>query len=155
MNLKQIFFLCFLINICSCNSNIKLEKTTKNKLIGTWELIASKYIQEDSVTVNDPKNEKTIKIINDTHFAFLTHDLNEKNLPDSVKVFIAGGGAYTLNGNQYKESLEYCNFRGWEGNEFDFTVEIRSDTLIQSGIEVVKDLGINRTIVETYKRVSH
>jgi hypothetical protein len=53
----------------------------------------------------------------------------------------------------YTESLDYYIDRKWENNKFDFTVAIRGDTLVQKGIEKVDKLGINRVIVETYKRV--
>lgn len=50
-----------------------------------------------------------IKIINETHFSFLNHDM--KKGKDSTKVFVAGGGRYTLEGDQYNEFLEYCSAR--------------------------------------------
>ena len=93
-----------------------------------------------------------IKIINDSHFAFLRHDLNKGK--DSVKaIYSSGGGRYTLSGNQYTEQLDYCDAREWEGHVFNFTVTIKNDTLIQHGIEKIEKLGIDRVIIERYIRV--
>lgn len=92
-----------------------------------------------------------IKILNDTHFSFLKHDLNKGK--DSTAIFVAGGGTYTLTDNEYTEYLDYCNAREWEGNSFHFTVIIQNDTLIQSGREKVEGTGIDRIIIERYFRV--
>lgn len=92
-----------------------------------------------------------IKIINDDHFSFLTHDLNSPK--DSSHHFDAGGGSYTLTGNQYTEQLDYYSDRNWEGNSFTFTVRIHNDTLIQRGMEKLEKEGINREIIEKYIRV--
>jgi hypothetical protein len=94
-----------------------------------------------------------IKIINPTHFAFLSHDLNGSK-DSSSAAFTAGGGAYTLKEDSiYTEHLEYFIDRQWESNKFEFVVNIANDTLTQKGIEKLEKLGINRVIVEKYKRV--
>ena len=92
-----------------------------------------------------------IKVINQTHFAFLNHDTNKGK--DSLAVFGAGGGRYTLHGNSYKEHLEYCSDRSWEGHQFTFIIQITGDTLVQSGVEKIESEGINRTNIERYVRV--
>jgi hypothetical protein len=117
-------------------------------LIGTWELISATTIQNDSTRIDDLSGKRMIKIINATHFAFLNHDVN-KGI-DSLASFVAGGGTYTLEGDFYTESLEYCNYREWEDNTFEFTMKIKGDTLIQTGIEKIEDLGVDRKIIETY-----
>ena len=91
-----------------------------------------------------------IKIINETHFSFLNHDL--KKGQDRVKIFAAGGGRYTLSDDQYTESLEYCSDREWEGHEFKFTIAIKNDTLTQTGIEKIEAQGISRLNIEKYVR---
>ncbi len=118
---------------------------------GTWKLISGTLIEKgDTTTTLYTGNRSFIKIINATHFAFLEHDL--KKGTDSTASFTAGGGRYTLKGKAYTEHLEYCNARNWEGNTFHFTVEIRNDTLIQSGREVVESAGVDRTNIEKYLR---
>lgn len=59
------------------------------------------------------KGQEMIKIMNESHFAFLRHDLNGGS--DSSKVFVAGGGTYSVKENIYEEYLEYFTLREWEG----------------------------------------
>jgi hypothetical protein len=123
-------------------------------IIGTWKLLTETTIQNGDTTVIDhTKNQEQIKIINETHFSFLGHDLNKGK--DSTKTLVAGGGTYTLLNDKYTENLAYCNYREWEGGRFDFTVSIKNDTLIQQGLEKVNDAKIDRQIVETYVRVKN
>ena len=105
----------------------------------------------DTVVTDYTKNISFLKIINDTHFAFLQHDLNKGK--DSTAVFVSGGGNYSLTDSLYIEHLEYCSARDWEGNDFTFTIAIKDDTLIQSGIEKVESAGVNRVNIEKYIRV--
>ena len=92
-----------------------------------------------------------IKIINASSFAFLKHDLNPPK--DSSNHFDAGGGSYTLTGDQYTEHLDYYSDRNWEGKPFSFTVSLVNDTLVQRGREKVDSAGIDREIIERYVRV--
>jgi hypothetical protein len=108
-------------------------------------------IEKGDTTVTDyTKNTSFIKIINNTHFAFLQHDLNKGK--DSA-VFVSGGGNYSLKDNRYTEHLEYCSARDWEGNDFTFTIALQGDTLTQSGVEEVVSAGVNRLNIEKYIRV--
>ncbi len=121
-------------------------------LIGTWELVASTSTEKDkTVSTFDPKR-KMIKIINPTHFALLNHDISTGS-DSTASPFSAGGGKYTLAGNVYTEYLDYFTDKQWEGNKFEFTVNLLNDTLIQRGVEKVEKLGVDHIIVETYKRV--
>jgi hypothetical protein len=133
-------------------------KTGKNELqntvpiTGTWRLLTGTLIENGDSTVTDyTRNVSFIKIINDTHFAFLQHDLNQGR--DSTAVFVAGGGRYTLTDSLYTEHLEYCSDRAWEGNDFSFTVTVKNDTLVQQGMEQVDEAGVNRLNIEKYVRI--
>lgn len=124
---------------------------SSSPIVGTWELLTGTIIENGDTTITDyTKNARFIKIINDTHFTFLNHDLNKG--ADSTATFVAGGGKYALDKNKYKEKLEYCNYREWEGNDFEFEVKIHSDTLIQKGVERIEDLGVDRLNIEVYVR---
>lgn len=153
----RIFAILLMITMLSCtNKKETLDKKEikddkEISLVGTWELIAATTLQGDSLTLKDLQNKKMIKIINDTHFSFLNHDINKEK--DSLNFYVSGGGNYKLSGNDYTEYLEYCTARGWEGNKFEFKIEIHGDTLIQKGIEEIKDLGVDREITEVYLRL--
>lgn len=123
------------------------------QITGTWQLISGTLIEKGDTTVTDyTKNVSFIKVINDTHFAFLQHDL--KKGKDSSAVFLAGGGSYAISDSLYTEHLEYCTDRAWEGNDFAFTISIKNDTLTQQGIEKVESTGVNRENIEKYVRVN-
>lgn len=146
---------CLLITVVlmSCNTPPAEKAQTDNNLpiLGTWKLISGTLIEKYDTAITDyTKGQKMIKIINDTHFSFLRHDLAKGK--DSA-VYSSGGGSYTLAGDQYIEHLEFCDDRQWEGNSFKFTVKINNDTLIQTGIEKIDSLGINRLNIEKYVRV--
>ena len=137
---------------CSNKTDDQKNKVANAPIMGTWKLISGMTIQNGDTTFTDyTKNQKGIKIINDTHFSFMSHDLVRGK--DSSAVFVSGGGRYTLSGNKYTEYLEFCNYREWEDNKFDFTVAINNDTLIQSGIEKVKDIGVDRITIEKYVKL--
>jgi hypothetical protein len=151
-----LFALTILITIFSCQQNktnlseaTEVTDTTKS-LAGTWQLISSKVITKgDTAVTFAAKDQKMIKMFNDTHFAFFQHDL-KKGSDSTNTVFGAGGGTYSLNGAEYKEHLEYCNARGWENQDFTFTLTIKNDTMVQSGVEKIDSLNVDRIIIEEY-----
>jgi hypothetical protein len=154
--MKQIIpFVAIVTIIASCESAIEAKrlKNAPPPIAGTWKLLSGTLIQKNDTTVTDyTKNQSFIKIINGDHFAFLVHD-NAKGKDSASAVFTAGGGHYTLHDSTYTENLEYCNDRQWEGNSFKFTVTIHDDTLVQKGVEQVKDLGVDRINIERYVRM--
>jgi hypothetical protein len=146
--LKAVFLSVIII---SCNHQTQETESKSVPILGTWKLLTGTLIEKGDTTVTDyTKNLSFIKIINQTHFAFLQHDTRR----DSTN-FSAGGGSYSLKGNNYTENLEYCSSKEWEGHSFNFTINLSGDTLVQSGDEVIEDEGINRTNIEKYVRVKN
>lgn len=147
--LSVIVLTGILLLSCGTRSNIKHDAP----IIGTWKLISGTLIENGDTLVTDYTTKVSfIKIINETHFAFLEHDLNQGK--DSMAVFVAGGGRYSLADSVYTEHLEYCNDRAWEDNDFSFVVTVKDDTLVQKGLEIVEEAGINRLNIERYVRVN-
>jgi hypothetical protein len=150
---QPIGFIVVIVLLLSCNTSTQPEKLEKKQapIEGTWELLSGTTIQKEDTTITDyTKGQKMIKIINATHFAFFRHDLSKGK--DSA-VYSSGGGRYSLSDSQYTEHLDYCDAREWEGHTFQFTVSIKNDTLVQTGIEKLENLGVNRLIIEKYVRV--
>ena len=151
--MKAKYFITFLAIGASCafTANV-LKPEAVLHLNGTWKLISGTEISNGVKTVTDyTKDQQMIKIINDTHFAFLKHKLGTSK--DTSNGFDAGGGTYSLKGDQYTEHLDYYSIKNVEGNAFTFTVTIKGDTLIQQGIEKLKTGGAERTIYEMYVKV--
>lgn len=114
---------------------------------GTWRLITGTVITKGVPVVTDyTKVSSFIKIRNGSHFAFLKHDLNVPK--DSSNHFDAGGGVYTLKGDQYTEHLDYYTDKQYEGQSYTFTVSFHGDTLVQQGME-----GADRENIERYVRL--
>lgn len=122
-------------------------------IVGTWQLYTATLIENGDTTTTDyTKDRKFIKIINDSHFSFTSHDLAHGK-DSATAAFSAGAGSYTLKDSVYTESLEFCNAREWEGHDFSFVVTIKNDTLVQSGIEKIEGTNVNRLNIEKYVRV--
>jgi hypothetical protein len=154
--MKQItgiaFFASLLLIACGETSMSDTSKQASLPLTGTWKLLSGTTIEKADTLVTDyTKNLSFIKIINDTHFAFLQHDLTKGK--DSSATFVAGGGSYSLADSSYTEHLEYCSAREWEGNDFAFTITIKNDTLVQKGVEKVEAAGVDRINIEKYVRI--
>ena len=142
--------LIFLAIVTACTESSKDEPKIADSvsLAGSWKLLTGTLIEKGDTIVTDyTKGRSFIKIINDSHFAFLNHTLR-KDTTD----FSAGGGSYSLTGNKYTEHLEYCSAKEWEGHDFSFTVTISGDTLVQSGVEKIEAQGIDRINIEKYIR---
>jgi hypothetical protein len=144
--------LLIILLFAACNLAGKSEnyQGNKNSIEGTWRLVSAMKTEKDSTFSTFNPKTKMIKIINNSHFSFFNHDLN--NGKDSTTVYFAGGGKYTLNDSLYTENLEYFSLREWENNKFDFIVKVQNDTLTQKGIEKIEKLGIDRIIIEKYVR---
>ena len=139
--------LLFAVLFAACSGN---PSTTK--INGTWRLMSGTTITKGVSSITDyTRDQSMIKIINDSHFAFLKHRLGEPK--DSANGFDAGGGSYTLNGDQYTEHLDYYADKNWEGKPFTFTVSFDGDTLVQKGLEKVESENIDRVIIEKYLRI--
>ena len=153
--MKASIFSFIVLAAFSCDTTVDKAATepSVNSINGTWKLLTATVIEKGDTTVTDyTKDRSFIKIINDSHFAFIQHDLN-KGKDSAVAVFSAGAGTYLLQDSLYTEKLEYCNAREWEGHDFTFTMSISNDTLIQSGVEKIVSEGIDRINTEKYIRV--
>lgn len=134
--MKSYLPLLFLFAI-SCKPN-------KIDLTGSWKLLSGTSIANGDTTTTDyTKDQEMIKILNATHFSFLNHGAT----------FSAGGGRYTLTGDQYTEHLDFFADKNWEGKTFTFTVTLHGDTLIQKGIEKVEGAGVDHEIIERYIKI--
>ncbi|MEQ9165940.1 MAG: hypothetical protein RLO12_06770 [Fulvivirga sp.] len=153
MRIKSLYALLFiglLISSCQNESKPQVEVQEVSPITGTWKLLKGTIIQGNDTTITDYTiNADFIKIITDTHFAFMRHDLGM----DSVAVYVSGGGRCEVKDNKYIEHLDFCNYREWEGHTFSFDFEISGDTLTTKGIEKIEDLGVEQFNIEQYIRV--
>lgn len=143
--IQQMKYLVFsILVLCLLNCTNKPHVKPPNELIGTWKMVYAEIKENDSLKVKNLSSTNFIKIINASHFSFFNQDKG------SSKNFYGGAGTYTLNGEHYIEKLSYTSLDAVRDHEFRFRIQIKGDTLIQSGLEEVKAAGINREIIEKY-----
>ena len=149
-NVFILFTLVFVIIACQQKKEITKIVETKpvNKIIGTWKMVYADIKENDSLQIKDLTKSEFIKIINESHFAFFNQDHADATL------FYGGGGTYTLENDSYTEKLQYTSADTVRDHEFPFTIEIKNDTLIQYGLEEIKEANIKRYIVEKYIRIN-
>ncbi|GGK52766.1 MULTISPECIES: hypothetical protein [Flavobacteriaceae] len=150
--MKNIIVIVFVVTfLTACNSNVNnLKDSSKedlSKIEGTWKLVYGEIRENDSIQIRDISKSEFIKIINKTHFAFFNQQ------KESSEGFYGGAGTYSLNGNDYVEKLSYIDNLQFRNHTFPFKVEIKGDSLIQSGTEEVKELNMKRYIIEKYIRI--
>jgi len=150
MKLLRLVFFPLLFIACRQET---APAATALPLQGSWQLVTGITITGKDSTVTDYTRKLSfIKVINNTHFAFLQHDL-AGGKDSATASFVAGGGRYQLSDSNYTEHLEYCNDRQWENHDFNFTISIKNDTLVQQGVEKVESAGVNRINIEKYVRI--
>jgi len=148
---NAILLLVMLFLIISCSENKKIEPPIeadqKSTIEGSWKLVYAHIEENDSVQVKDIDKSDFIKIINANHFAFFNQDKG------SSENFMAGGGTYTYNGNDYVETLDFISAVDYRGHVFPFKAEVKGDSLIQQGHEKIEKAGLDRYILEKYIRI--
>ena len=137
------FFNLIIITVISCKQKV----THKPTIIGSWKLVYNEIKEADSVQVKDLSKTDFIKIINNSHFSFISQP------KDSLGSFYAGAGTYSFDGENYIETLKYIEYKPIRNHQFPFKIKIKGDTLIQSGTEKVEGINMNREIVEKYIRI--
>jgi len=146
--LIYIITICFTLSNCTNKISDKSPSKASNALVGTWKMVYAEIKENDSIQVKDLTSSSFIKIINESHFSFFNQEYN------STDNFYGGAGTYTLNGNDYVETLSYTSVAAVKNHQFPFTVQFKGDTLIQTGLEEVKAAGINREITEKYIKIN-
>ena len=153
MKLKFLFIP--VVSLAACKAPVQetaLRKDLASPLAGTWRLISAVTVTKgDSVPTYPVKGQEMIKVINDSHFTFVRHDIKGGG---SKPIFDSGAGTYKLDGDNYTEHLQYCNYREWENHDFNFKVSFKGDTLVQKGVEKIDSLKIDHEIIETYIKLN-
>lgn len=111
-----------LLALTTCSrTSIPTLAPAPNPLEGTWDLVSAKAMLGDSV-VYDVKAPalRSIKLINGTHFSYLTTQASG----DFVR---AAAGHYTASNGLYTEQIEYSSSRRM-ADAYPFTYRAEGDT---------------------------
>lgn len=122
----------FVISLCAfvsaCQSTSTVATNPPHPLEGTWELVSGVYTNaEGSVTKVDASQVRAIKVLNPTHFAFLTVSAADG------KFIRAGGGPYRIEGARYSETVRYASAPTMIDETYDFSYTVDGDTWHHSG----------------------
>jgi hypothetical protein len=107
---------------------------------GAWKLVYQKITTPDTCIVYT-FNKPQIKLFTKSYFSFGYQDSTEA---------ISGGGKYTLDGKKSVESILYFVDPSYINKKITYTVEIKGDTLYQSGMV---DSARNMFFSEKYIRL--
>jgi len=134
MNLIFMIVLIFLLSF-SVNAN-------ENLFSGTWELISGEYIDHEGNLVGyDKLNLRSLKVISETHFSFVTMSGN--------KFWSSGSGTYKYTNGEYIESPLYTSYNSPKGIKYVFKYRLDGETWFSSRWENEK-----RVEYEVWQRVS-
>lgn len=97
----------------------KVDTKLANAILGTWQLAWPEMRAQ----------EREIKLITATHFTWTTWNV------ETHEVLATGGGPYTLASGDYCEQIAFARgqIESAKGNVLCFHVEVRGDSLIQTG----------------------
>jgi hypothetical protein len=104
-------------------------------LLGTWVLVGT----PDKVG-ETPKSGGRLKFLTGKHWV-----ITQAN-PDTGKVIFHHGGTYTIDGDNYEETVEYANENSAEliNKTLKFKIKVEGDTLTQ--------VGLGNPFTEVWKR---
>lgn len=126
MKTKFIIGLMISIIILSCNPNEKQHR----KIDGAWKLVSYHSTAKDTVIgryIGKDVLGSQIKVWSEGHFVFVGQFRVGAKEIDNY-----GGGTYTLEGSQYKETILFHTNKQWIGTQPKMLVEIKGDTLYQT-----------------------
>ena len=94
---------------------------------GVWKMVHQEWSNADTLSVTPPSwfRSPQIKIVTKSHFAF--------GCQTSKGKLNAGGGTYTLKGNEYVEKIVYHTDTTALGKSVAFMITFKHDTLYQEG----------------------
>ena len=103
----------------------KEQSPLARNLLGTWILVG-----EPGKLGEAPASGGRLKFYTGRHWTITQSD------PTTGVTIFHHGGTYTLNGDEYAETVEYANESTKEliKQTFKFTIKIEGDTLTQTGI---------------------
>lgn len=121
------------------------ENPADTKIVGAWKVVRAQYGSEPMQDFG--KDDLSYKMFTGTRWSGAFYNRATKKFDG------AGGGSYTIKGDQYTEKIEYYS---WDsevvGKTFTFTLKMENGMLHQSGTIVYKD-NSNYIIDEWFERV--
>ncbi len=124
-----LIFLTILLITCGGVTNTSEYKQEKSQLAeeikGVWI-----YVSEQGQAANGTVSGNRIKFITDKHWNITQSD------PNTGVTIFHHGGTFKMNGDEYVETINYANENtsNMIDQSFTFKMEVKGDTLIQTGV---------------------
>lgn len=132
-----------LMTVGATSNQKEKSQSETNPILGTWQLSLYKYGSGTSVFQEANPNEGHIKLITDTYFTWVAF-----NKATQI-IYSSAGGTYTLNGDNYTESIEFgLGMDNYLQKKATYTFKIEGDNLFITG-----NLAENLMIEEVWKRI--
>lgn len=136
-------------------------------IVGEWQLVSAELtIGEQTFPTFNPDTHQMIKILTDSHFAFVSkgpirprfssYSLSTDDKITAFDNFGGGAGRYEFDGTTYTEHVEFSQYPNYEGSSLQFKVTIEGDMLVQEGRYPIVALGLGEKdgyIKEVYQRI--
>ena len=104
------------------------KKQTRYSITGTWQLDSYKYGSSSGSFTAITPNRPHVKLITAERFLWVTYDTTSKKLLESA------GGAYTLDGENYIEEIDFgYNMDTYLGSKSTFKIRVEDDIFYLSG----------------------
>jgi hypothetical protein len=124
--LLVIFTLAF---VAFRSSGSGSEKKSGSSIIGTWQLDSYKYGNSASSFTIITAQRPHIKLITENRFLWVTYDAETKKILESA------GGTYTLDGENYNESIDYgLSMDTYLGSISKFKIKVEDGMFYLSGV---------------------
>jgi hypothetical protein len=105
------------------------DKEAVNPIIGTWQLDSYKYGTSSSSFTTITPDRPHIKLITGNRFLWVTYDAGTKKILESA------GGQYTLDGENYIESIDYgFSMDEYLGTKSKFKIKVEDGMFYLSGV---------------------
>jgi hypothetical protein len=135
-----------IVSVIIASATVPAEKASKKKrkadITGTWQMESYKHSSMVNEFTMVPENMPRIKLITEDSFCW-------SNIDGSGKISSSAGGKYTLEGDQYTESIDYgFNMDLYLGTKSVFTIMLEGDLLFISG-----KLSTGQKIEQVWHRV--
>jgi hypothetical protein len=111
------------------NPDSAAVKKSRNTIIGTWQLDSYKWGSSSSSFTSLSPDRPHIKMITDSRFLWVTVDAGTKKILESA------GGTYTLDGENYIESIDYgYNMDNYLGSKSNFKIKVEDGMFYLTGV---------------------
>ncbi len=122
--MKKTFYLCLVIILITGNCT----KEKKSPIEGAWQLVVTQSVANGKIATSFPGVlvGSEYKTWSEKSFMFVGRWTENSIITDNY-----GFGTYTLNGNNYEETILYHFNRPYEGQTIKMKLDLKNDTIFQ------------------------